>query len=147
MQLHEHNFRETTKPKLSIIINSLAINEADLVPFKTSCLLLVNAANEQVNMIVGVFMLCFDSGWRLSAGLEGTGWCLDERGCGVCGQQRRSDSRVRRHHSVWSMHYFHQHVISATLIWVAIDVHIVHPNTLHAHYFPRLKYSQSSEKL
>ncbi len=73
MQLHEHNFREATKAKFSIIINSLAINEAKLVSFKTSCLLLVNAANEQVNMIVGVFMLCFDSGWRLSAGLEGTG--------------------------------------------------------------------------
>ncbi len=58
MQLHKNNFRETGKAKLSTIINSLAINEADLVPFKTSCLLLVNAANEQpqqVNMIVATW--------------------------------------------------------------------------------------------
>lgn len=34
--------------------------------------------------------LCYNSGWRLSSRLEGIRRCVDEGGCGVCRQQRRS---------------------------------------------------------
>lgn len=39
--------------------------------------------------------------WSVQSWLEGAGWCADEAGSGLCGQQRGSTQGIRRRHPLW----------------------------------------------